>query len=425
MHAPEGVNGMLTPYRVLDMSDEKALMCGKVLGCLGADVIKIERPGGDRARNIGPFYKDQVHPEKSLYWFYMNTSKRGITLDITKADGKELFRNLVKTADIVVESFEPGYMASLGLGYEDLCQVKPDIIMTSVSPFGQTGPHADFKHSDLTTWAMGGHMSLTGVPEREPIGCYLHQANFHGGLHAATASLIALTHRINTGEGQHVDVSIQQAVILTLMIAAEYWDVIKTIQQRVGHIWVLPRPDPAGPLEIPRAWPCKDGHLIGLLLGGTEGFIAASTAITQWALSEGYMQDIKDFDWHSFDAMGLSQEMQNRIKTAAIEFFMTKTKQEIMDRSAAQSLQFSPVNNMEDIYKSPHYRARGFWDQIVEHPELDDAFAYPGPPVKASEAPWRVWSRAPLIGEHNEDIYAGELGLSKEQMAILKANEII
>src|SRR4030043_408560 len=131
--------GMLSPYRVLDLADEKGLQCGKLLGDLGADVIKVERPGGDPARNLGPFYHDEVDPEKSLFWFALNTSKRGITLDIEKEDGKKIFKELVKTADFVVESFSPGYMDSLGLGYSDLEKINPKVIMVSISPFGQTG----------------------------------------------------------------------------------------------------------------------------------------------------------------------------------------------------------------------------------------------------------------------------------------------
>ncbi len=421
--APEEL--MLSPYRVLDLTDEKGLLGGKILGDLGADVIKVEKPGGDIARNTGPFYKDEAHPEKSLYWFFTNANKKGITLDIATTEGQELFKRLVKTADIVIESYDPGYMASLELGYEDLCQVKADIILTSVSPFGQTGPYAHFQHSDLTTWAMGGLPFQTGVTEREPIGCYLHQANFHGGLHAAMASLMALTHRINTGEGQHVDVSIQQAVILALMASAEFWDVLKIIQKRVGHVWVLHRPDPPGDFILSRIFPCKDGHLIGLLLGGTEGLIKSSTTFTRWALSEGYMQDCADYDWHSFDAMGITQEQYDRITNSAIEFLMTKTKQEVMERAIAEGIQFCPVNTVADIRHSPHYQARGYWDHPVEHPELGDAFPYPGPPVKASTASWSIRRHAPLIGEHNEEIYMGEIGLTEENLAVLRTNGTI
>jgi crotonobetainyl-CoA:carnitine CoA-transferase CaiB-like acyl-CoA transferase len=132
-------DGLLSPYRVLDLTDEKGLVCGRILGDFGADVIKVEKPCGDPCRNIGPFYHDIPDPEKSLFWFAYCANKRGITLDIESADGKEIFRKLVKTGDVVLESFHPGYMARLGLGYDDLSKINPGIIMTSITPFGQTG----------------------------------------------------------------------------------------------------------------------------------------------------------------------------------------------------------------------------------------------------------------------------------------------
>ena len=135
----EKVEGLLSPYRVLDLSDEKGQFCGKLMGDMGADVIKIERPGGDAARNIGPYYKDEIDPEKSLYWFSMNTSKRGITLDIEKPEGADIFKKLAEKADFIIESFQPGYMDSLGLGYSDLEKLNPGIILVSVTPFGPTG----------------------------------------------------------------------------------------------------------------------------------------------------------------------------------------------------------------------------------------------------------------------------------------------
>ena len=161
---------LLGGYRVLDLTDEKGHLCGKVLGDFGADVIKIERPGGDRARNRGPFYQNIADPEKSLSWFSFNTSKRGITLDIESLDGREIFKQLVRTADIVIESFEPGYLDGLGLGYADMEKIKPDIILTSITPFGQTGPHAHYKVTDLVGVAMGGIVrilgDLHGVPHK-------------------------------------------------------------------------------------------------------------------------------------------------------------------------------------------------------------------------------------------------------------------
>ena len=158
---PEKAESMLAPYRVLDLTDDKGFYCGQLLGSLGADVIKIERPGGDPARNIGPFFHDIPDPEKSLFWLALNSNKRGITLNIEAANGKEIFKRLVKTADVVVESSAPGYMDKLGLGYSELEKINPGVVMTSITPFGQTGPYRDYKASDLVCWAMGGLLTRT------------------------------------------------------------------------------------------------------------------------------------------------------------------------------------------------------------------------------------------------------------------------
>src|SRR3972149_3813971 len=165
----EKTESMLSPYRVLDLAGETALLAGKILGDLGADVIKVEKPGGDAARSIGPFYHDEPDPQKSLFWFSLNTSKRGITLNIESADGQEIFKKLVKGADFVLESFPPGYLDKLGLGYSALEKINPGIIMVSITAYGQTGPWKDWKPSDIVAWALGGEMNLVGDFDRPPI----------------------------------------------------------------------------------------------------------------------------------------------------------------------------------------------------------------------------------------------------------------
>jgi crotonobetainyl-CoA:carnitine CoA-transferase CaiB-like acyl-CoA transferase len=208
----DNFSGMLSPYRVLDLTNEKGFLCGKMLGDLGADVIKIEKPGGDNSRNIGPYYHDEVDPEKSLYWFSYNTNKRGITLDIETTQGKQIFKELVKTADVVVESLPPGNMKELGLGYEELEKINKEIILTSITPYGQTGPYKDFKYSDITLYAMGGYMSSVGDADRPPVRISHHfQTYLHGGGQAAQGVLFALYHREMTGEGQYIDVSIHDS----------------------------------------------------------------------------------------------------------------------------------------------------------------------------------------------------------------------
>ncbi len=205
--------GMLSPYRVLDLTDEKGIICGKMLGDLGADVIKVEKPGGDSARNIGPFYHNEVNPEKSLFWFAFNTSKRGITLDIETKKGQGVFKKLVKTADLVLESFPPGYLDKLGLGYSALEKINPRIIMVSITPFGQTGPYKDYKTSDIVAWAIGGRMQTIGDPDRRPLRIsHYSQCFVHAGMEASVGALLALHYRDMTGQGQQVDVSTQDRV---------------------------------------------------------------------------------------------------------------------------------------------------------------------------------------------------------------------
>ena len=159
---------LLGSHRVLDLTDEKGWFCGKILGDLGADVIKVEKPGGDPARNTGPFYHDIIEPEKSLYWMALNTNKKGITLDIETPDGREIFKKLLKTADVVIESFAPGYMDKLGLGYSELSKINPGIILTSVSGFGQEGPYRDYKAPDIVVRALGGLIYTVGEADRPP-----------------------------------------------------------------------------------------------------------------------------------------------------------------------------------------------------------------------------------------------------------------
>ena len=417
-------DSLLGGYRVLDLTNEKGLLCAKVLADLGADVIKIERPGGDPARNIGPFYKDIPHPERSLYWMFCNTSKRGITLNIETADGKEIFKRLVKGADIVVESFDPGYMEGLGLGYAELEKINPGIIMTSITPFGQTGPYRDLKTSDLVNWAMGGIMFQTGDMDRSPVWMGPHQSHFFGGSHGAVGTTMALFHREMTGEGQHVDVSIQQGCILALMITAEMWDLARVITPRTGPYAIRARGE-RPPLILPWVVPCKDGYVF--VLGGGTSMAKMAGPLMAWALSEGASIDLEAIGQmvkEGYDVFTIPQEVLDTLFGPLLEFIQTKTKKELYDFSAQSGGGSIPSFGADEIMENPQLAAREFWER-VEHPELGDTIAYPGAPVKISEAPWKIRRRAPLIGEHNEEIYEKELGLTKEKLAILKQAKVI
>ena len=416
---------LLSGYRVLDLTDEKGLLCAKLLGDFGADVVKIEPPGGDPARNIGPFYKDIPHPEKSLYWFFTNLNKRGITLDIETPDGREIFKRLVKTADFVIESFEPGYMSSLGLGYDVLERINPGIVMTSITPFGQTGPYSYFKTTDIVGVAMGGMVRIYGDPGLPPNRISAPQFYFLGGIHAAVGSLVAYYHRELTGEGQHVDVSCQQAVVLSLMMTAEFWDMLKINYKGVGPGLGL-----SGLYFSRQIFPCKDGYVFLMWGGGaTTAFVASSKGVTEMANRDGMMLDFKDFPWTEFDMQRVlfdeeAQKTLDRFVEGVTEVFLTKTKQELFEESIEKSIVLVPLNDARDVVNSPQLAARGFWEK-VEHPELGEVITYPGFPVKMGDIPYRVQRRAPLIGEHNEDIYQKELGLSKEEMVLLKTYGVV
>ena len=417
---------LLGGCRVLDLTDGKGLFCGKVLGDFGADVIKIERPGGDAARNIGPFYKDIPDSEKSLFWFVANTSKRGITLDIESPDGKEIFERLASSADIVVESFEPGYMDYIGLRYDDLKNIKPDIVLTSITPFGQTGPYAHYQATDLIGAAMGGMARILGDLGRPPVRMGADpQSYFHAGLQGALGSVMAWYHKEMTGEGQHVDVSMQDAVELTLMNTVEIFEILGANLMGLGQYFVSVRPGQA-PLFTRTIVPCKDGYVTLMFGGGAfAGVAGSSKALVEWANSEGYALELKDFDFATmWDGSTITQEESNSRNAPIDAFVLTKTKAELYEKAVEKGILLSPCATIEDVLVNAQLEARGFWE-MVDHPELGESIKYPGAPVKMKETPWNIHRRAPLIGEHNEEIYESELGISREKMAILKANGII
>ncbi len=419
-------DSLLGGYRVLDLTDEKGHLCGKVLGDFGADVIKVEKPGGDPSRNIGPFYKDIPHPEKSLFWFSTNTSKRGITLNIETLDGREIFKRLVETADFVVESFQPGYMDDLGLGHSELEKIKPDIIMTSITPFGQTGRYAHYQSTDLVGCAMGGLVRLLGDLGRPPVRMSCDpQAYFHAGLQGALGSMMAHYYRALTGEGQHVDVSMQEAVTLALMHAVEIYEIMKVNVIGMGQFFVSVRPAPQPPLFTRLIMPCKDGYVFATFGGGGfGGQVQSSRALVEWANEQGMLMEFKDSDFTQWDASTLSQEESDRRWAVFGDFLNTKTRSELYEQAVKRGIMLAPCNTIEDITRNAQLEARGFWEK-VEHRELGETITYPGAPLKIKETPWRIQRRAPLIGEHNDEVYGEELGFSREEMAVLKARGVI
>ena len=383
----------LSGYRVLDLTDDKGYYCSKVLAELGADVIKIEPPGGDPSRGIGPFYKDTPDPENSLYWWAYNTSKRGITLNIESTQGKDIFRRLVKTADVVVESSPPGYMDGLGLGYTALSEVNPGIVVTSITPFGQTGPYRDLKGPDLVGWALGGQAFTTGDEDRPPCRISFPQAYLHASNHAASGTLAALYYRELSGEGQHVDVSMQEAVVWTLMSVIQFWDMMKFSMFRGGSKRRM-----GGPVARV-LFPCKDGY-VSFLIGGGQLASISMPPLIRWMAEEdmlGAFEDKKDWepkDWsEKVDFWSMTQEELDVQEDSLIRFFANKTKAEIYEEALRRRIILYPASTTEDLADNTQLRERGFYVG-VEHPELGETVTYVGAPYKMTETPWSISRRA-------------------------------
>jgi len=409
---------MLEGYRALDLTDEKGFLCGKILAELGVDVIKVEKPGGDSSREIGPFWHDQTDPEKSLYWFAYNSSKRAITLNLETEDGRRIFRGLVKTADFVIESSAPGEMERLGLGYPELCRIRKDIILTSITPFGQTGPHRHYQASDLILMGMAGELFLTGDSDRRPVNISMPQACLHAGADAAVGSMLAHHFRRKTGEGQHVDVSMQHSAAWFLAQTIPHWELEKLILGRVGTF----RTSSRGTLQR-QVWPCRDGFIFFFMIGGQQG-AKTCRQLVEWMNEKGMASEfLLSYEWERFDMATATQELIDRISQPIADFFMTRTKKEALEAATTRGISICPLMDMKDLLGDPNLAARGFWTQM-EHPELKSTIPYPKQFARSSENETATKCRAPLIGEHNAEVY-GELGLTEEQIASMKESGVI
>jgi crotonobetainyl-CoA:carnitine CoA-transferase CaiB-like acyl-CoA transferase len=398
------------------LTGEEGVFCTKVLAALGADVIKIEPPGGDLSRRIGPFYHDEPDTEKSLHWFTYNLNKRSITLNIECSTGQDIFKQLVKTADFLVESFRPGYLESLGLSYGDLSKINPKLIYTSITPFGSTGPYSQFKGSNLINSAMSGYMYLCGDEDRPPVQVSTPVVDIQTSLEAAAATLIAFWHRQQSGEGQHVDVSAQQSMTAQLLPPSLLWKSHGKIATRSRAGYVEPqRPQNFGIFE------CKDGPILcaTTISGGRQ-------PLRDWLASEGMAGDLFDRKWDPvfIDGAPVNIEQKRYINDLFQAFAIKFTREELMFQAQKRKIQVSKVSSVRDVIEDPHLKERGYFVEI-EHPELGDTILYSGAPFKSDEMSWQYRRRAPFIGEHNGEIYQDELKLSKEEMAALKQGGVI
>jgi len=419
-----GRNG-LNGYRVLDLTDEKGHLCGKMLADLGADVIKIEPPGGNPDRYTGPFYKDKPNPEANLQWWAFNTSKRGITLDLSDGDGRSALLHLVSASDILLESFVPGHMAGLGLGYEELSKVNSGIIMVSISSFGQDGPYASYRATDIVCQAMGGITYLTGDPDRSPVRMSISQSFLNASNDAATGALMALWHREKTGRGQWVDVSAQECVAWQGFSNQAFWymrQVNPTREIQAHNLLTVGRP------TIPDIYRCRDGYVLFTPERGRNG--RRTRKLVDWMEEENLCPSVvSESDWEGTvpPPSGLTDEEREQLLLEMVKtafdirecfeaFFLTKRKEELFEQAVERGFLLAPLNDIGEVAKLEQFRARGFW-QEVEHPEIDQTLTYPGAPFRTDSMQYRIRRRAPRIGEHNDDILTGELTSTYRQEA--------
>jgi crotonobetainyl-CoA:carnitine CoA-transferase CaiB-like acyl-CoA transferase len=413
---------MLSPYRVLDLTTERGLLCGQMLADMGADVIKVEPVGGSPARGIGPFYKDAPHPDRSLYWWAYNRNKRAITLDIERDAGRDLLRRLVERADFLIESHNPDYLAKHNLAFDDLAKINPALIYVSITPFGPDGPKASYADSDLIIMAAGGPLILAGDADRPPVRLCVPQAYLHASADAAVAALAAHHERTRSGLGQHVDVAAVQSVAMATqsnILAAALGSVEP--RRMSGGVKM-------GPIEIPLVWPASDGFVaMTFLFGSALGVFTAK--LMRYVCEQGFCDEAtRDKDWiaygeNLFSGVEPLSEF-DRVKQLVGNFTRSHTKAELLTLALERGFLITPVTTVEEVVESPQFASRDYF-QTVAHPELGESFRYPGPFAKFSASPIEYRLRPPRVGEHNSEIYRGELGLSERDLSELARAGII
>ena len=395
----------LQNIRVLDLSRYVAgAYCAKLFAAFGAEVVKVEPPGtGDPARTVGPFLNDQPDRETSALFLYLNTGKQGLTLNLKHPQGREIFKTLVRHADVLVENFTPRVMPSLGLDYSVLRAINPKLVMVSISSFGQHGPYRDYKANDMISYALGGYMYLNGHPQRPPLSGGGHQPAYQGGLHGYSGAMAALMARLRTGQGQHVDVSIQECMASIHQFTINRYVYVGRIQKRLGN-----RYQRAHPITI---YPCKDG-LVSLAVSTQEQYerFMALTGLTALLNEE------------RFATPYACSEHVEAFDRRLAPWLEAHGKHDIVHRCQENRVPASFVNDAAEIMDDPQYRFRGFWKEL-DHP-VAGRQTYAGFPFHMTSTP-PVLQRACLLGEHTEDILTARLGYGHAELAEWRAQGVI
>lgn len=409
-------SSLLYPYFALDLTNERGYLCGKILADLGADVLKVEKPAGDPGRRTGPFYHDEPDTGKSLSWLAYNAGKKSITLNIESCDGKALFIRLIEKADFLLESFDPGYMESLGLGYDELRHINSGLVWVAITPFGQQGPYKNYKDSDLVCSAFSGTMYIAGDRDRPPVRISLPQSYLHAGAEGAVGAMLALFHREKTGVGQYVDVSVQKSMLIAMIMARPYWDINRVILKRAGPF----RTGLSSRAMQKQTWPCKDGYVTFVVFGGVGGRARSNKALVEWLAEEGMASpELKSMDWDTFDMATSSQEFHDSYLKPFGDFFLKHSKEELYKGAIERQIMLYPVSTPSDILSNRQLQSRSFWKKLPL-PGNGGKIDFPGAFIKSDGFQVGPGKGSPLPGENNREIYMERLGLTKQEMISLK-----
>ena len=382
-----------------------AAYTGKLLADFGADVVKVEELGGDVSRQRGPFPGDTPHAEKSGLFLYLNANKQGVTLNLRESKGQAVLQSLCAQADILLHNYSPREMPELGLDYEKLSQINPGLIMTSISYFGQTGPHRDYRGYDLTASNAGGWAFISpgasDYPDLPPLKAFGHQTDFQGGVHAGVATLGAYYHKCLTGEGQHLDVSIQECIAAILEMNFMHYTYSGLETSRLGRRSIYP-------------WcmlDCKDGKLFVICVEEDQWqrFVELM-GNPEWVTLEIFADRVAR--GQNYDAL------MPFLQAFAAEWTVADLYKAGQERRICRA----PVNTMADLLASDHLKAREFFTEISH--QMAGSLQYPGAPFKVEDVGYAVRRPAPQLGEHNNEVYA-RIGLSQAEIDELKHGGII
>ncbi len=401
----------LQGLKVLDFTGELGPYAAKLYAGLGADVIHLESPAGDPLRKCAPFYKNQPGTDSSLQYLYYNAGKRGMALDITRDAGKDVFLKLCADADLLFESFAPGYLDGLGLSYDRLSAVNPRLIQTAITPFGSFGPYKDLPGCDLTTSAMGGFLYLAGADNDKPVRACDDQAYRMAEAYAAVGSSIALLFAQDTGIGQFVDVCCMEAVGMALENAAQFWDLEGVLRRGRGT--------EAGSATV---HPCTDGYIALVAIIGANK--AMWKTFLNW-MEEEQIEELavfQDDKWIS-PAYRRSKEGYESFCRIFERYTKKYDKLTLYERGQSFRVAVSPVSNGKDLLENPQLQHTEFW-KTQHHETLDGEVTYPGAPYVFGNFEWRLGNNAPTLGQHTADIMS-EIGYSESDIDTLAKEGII